>query len=89
MDETLFFGNAFWPDYIGLQRTPLDQGLVIIIDLRLHFRLGQRDMAWFVSNLSDNGAWINGHELSLGEERALSAGDELKLSAQCHLIVTL
>ncbi|MDR1608171.1 MAG: FHA domain-containing protein [Deltaproteobacteria bacterium] len=54
---------------------------------RLHFRLGQRDMSWFISNLSDNGTWINGQELALGEERPLAPGDELKLSSQCRLTV--
>jgi hypothetical protein len=54
---------------------------------RLHFRLGKRDLVWLVKNLSDNGTFINGQEVGLGEEKPLTPGDEISLSSKCRLMV--
>ena len=52
---------------------------------RFNLRLTCRERIWFVSNLSDNGTWVNGQEALTGEEIAIKPGDELALSSKCRL----
>jgi molybdopterin converting factor small subunit len=74
-------------DIIGRAETGSDILQFFPTVSRLHFRLFQREWLWHIKNLSDNGTYLNGREIAVGEETPLNAGDELRLSTKCRLMV--
>jgi hypothetical protein len=74
-------------DIIGRAETGADILQFYPTVSRLHFRLFQRELLWFMKNLSDNGTWLNGREMGISEELPLTPGDEIRLSTKCRLKV--